>query len=304
MPSISKDELASLEGMARVLTESGLYRVARQFHRRERYEPADGTTVRRAAFVDVETTGTDPQHDAIIELAIVPFEYAPSDGRIFGVGPAISYLEDPGRPIPASIVEMTGITDAMVRGHRIDSDAIGALIPTVSLFIAHNAGFDRKFVERRLPAFVDTPWACSLQEIPWKSHGCGSGALEFIVYKLCAEFFDGHRATDDCYAAIHALATPTAVGERPLRLLLESARKPRTRLWAANSPFEAKDVLKARRYKWHGGDDTRQKCWYIDVEEDAADGECAWLAAEVYMERSCSPVREPMTARRRYSVRA
>lgn len=304
MHFVPEDEFDALEGMARVLTDSGLYRVLRKFRPRDRYAIPGDTQTKHAAFVDVETTGVDHRQDAIIELAIVPFEYSPADGRIFGVGPALSWLEDPGRVIPPNVVAMTGITNEMVRGSRIDDGVVGAMIPSISLFIAHNANFDRKFVERRLPAFTDTRWACSLREVEWKTHGCGSGALEFIIYKLCSEFFAGHRASDDCYAGIHALATPAPTGERPLQLLLESARKTRTRVWATDSPYEGKDVLKARGYKWHPGDERRQKCWYFDADPGAADAECAWLRAEVYKQRPWKAEREEICAKRRYSERA
>ena len=57
-------------------------------------------------------------------------------------------------PIPPKITKITGITDAMVAGHRIDDRAVNDLLGRVVLVIAHNADFDRRFLERRLPAFA------------------------------------------------------------------------------------------------------------------------------------------------------
>lgn len=298
----SPDEFAALEGMAQALTASGHYRVIRKFRPRDVYERHNGTEHKRALFLDIETTGLDHRSDAIIEIALVPFEYAPADGRIFGVGAPVCCLEDPGRPIPAKVTAMTGISDDMVRGQRIAEDAIGQMLPTVSLVIAHNAGFDRKFVERRLPGFCETHWACSMREVPWRDHGCGSNSLEFILFRSCAEFFDGHRALQDCHAGIHALATPTACGDRPMRLLLESARRVTTRVWATGAPYDARAALKARDYRWFPGDERRTRAWYRDVLPSDADAECDWLCTEIFGRR-VNVERTRMSARERYSGR-
>jgi len=39
-------------------------------------------------------------------------------------------------------------------------------------------------------------------------------------------------------------------GATALKVLLESAREPSLRVWATGSPFESKDVLKTRGYRW------------------------------------------------------
>ena len=95
----------------------------------------------------------------------------------------------------------------MVAGHSIDHRAVNDLIGRVVLVIAHNASFDRRFLDSRLPAFATKHWACSRSEIDWKAEGVRSSALEFVAYAL-GFFHDGHRATSDCRATLHALAQP------------------------------------------------------------------------------------------------
>ena len=296
-------EFDALEGMARVLTTSGWYRVMRRFEPRDRYAEDDGTPTRTALFVDVETTGRDPTADAIIELACVPFQYAPSDGRIFGVGPALVFLEDPGRPIPDEVEGLTGISDEMVRGRRIDDACVESLLERVALVIAHNASFDRRFVERRLPAFERKCWACSMEEVPWRDHGCKGTKLDYILGMTCAEFFDGHRATDDCYAGIHVLATRTPGGDLPFAQLLDSARLPTARIWACDSPFDCRETLKARGYKWNDGQNGHPRAWYRDLRADTTAPELAWLAERVYPGRPPAYRIERFTAYDRYSAR-
>jgi DNA polymerase-3 subunit epsilon len=58
----------------------------------------------------------------------------------------VAYLGKPGRPIPPEVTALTGITDAAVRGRRIDDARVAALAASASLVVAHNAAFDRPFL--------------------------------------------------------------------------------------------------------------------------------------------------------------
>src|SRR3546814_4702630 len=84
---------------------SDLYRVLRRLP-----VPAGGLVpmphMKRAVFLDVETTGLDPNVDDIIELAMVPFWYEDS-GRIAGVEIGGSALRQPQKPIPADVTRLT-----------------------------------------------------------------------------------------------------------------------------------------------------------------------------------------------------
>lgn len=299
----SDTEFEALEGIARTLTASGWYRVARRFQPRLRYAEYDGSATKTALYVDVETTGLDCASDAIIEFAAVPFRYGVEDGEIYDVGEGVSFLEDPGCPIPDAITELTGITDEMVRGQRIDDACVVALLADASLIVAHNASFDRPFIERRLPSFSAKPWACSCKEVPWREHGCSGTKLEYILLTMAGEFFDAHRAIDDCRVGIHVLASRGPTGALPFAQLLESARRPTCRIWAVGSPFECRERLKSSGYRWNYGNDSRPKAWYTDVSESDLEREVAWLEESVYGACSDSYIVERLTAFERYSVR-
>jgi DNA polymerase-3 subunit epsilon len=236
----------SLEQMARSLVESGDYRVTSRLEPQAEYHPPDSSPKLVAAVVDVETTGTNPYCDKIIELAICLFEYDRQTGRIYRVLGSWEWLEDPGFSIPPEITKITGITDEMVAGHRIEDQAVDVLLSRTVLVIAHNADFDRRFLEKRIPGFAARHWACSRFDIDWKAEGIRSSALEFVAYSL-GFFHDGHRAASDCRATLHALAQPLpGTGRLALQALLEQARLPTWRLWARDAVIEKKDVLKAR----------------------------------------------------------
>jgi DNA polymerase-3 subunit epsilon len=300
MPTPEQDDL---ERLAATLRDSGRYRVLERFRPPPGYVEDDGCAKNLALAIDVETTGLDPQRDAIIQLCAIPFQYCPQTGRIFGLEPPTTFYEDPGRVIPAEIVALTGITAAMVAGKRIDDAAIAALLTTASLVIAHNAGFDRRFVERRCPAFRDKPWACSQAELPWRMHGYASAGLESLMDKRYSLFYSAHSAEADCYALIHLLATPLPNGDLPMSLLLQSARRRSIRIWAVDAPFDQKSALKSRKYRWNPGDDGRPKAWYTDLPEDRVPAECAWLKESVYSGRDNGWKTQPIDARSRYSDR-
>ncbi len=292
----------TLEQMADALAESGDYRLTRRLQPRIEYHPPDDSPKLIAAVVDVETTGTDPERDKIIELGMCAFEYGRQDGRIYRVIGSWGWLEDPGIPIPPEITRLTGITDQMVARHRIDEDAVEGLLGKVVLVIAHHAAFDRAFLEQRLPAFTTKHWACSLSDIDWRAEGIRSSALEFIAYSL-GFFHDGHRAENDCRATLHALSAPLPQsGRLALAVLLERARTKSWRLWARDAPIEVKDLLKARGYRWSPGDFGRPRCWFRDVSNAEKLAEVVWLRANVI-----DPDHEvwalPLTARDRYSDR-
>jgi DNA polymerase-3 subunit epsilon len=292
----------SLEQMARSLVESGDYRVTSRLEPQAEYHPPDNSPKLVAAVVDVETTGTNPDRDKIIELGICLFEYDRQSGRIYKILGSWEWFEDPAVSIPSEITNITGITDKMVAGHTIDDRAVDDLLSRVVLVIAHNADFDRRFLERRLPAFAAKHWACSRFDIDWKAEGIRSSALEFVAYSL-GFFHDGHRAASDCRATLHALAQPLpGTGRLALQALLEQARLPTWRLWARDAAIEKKDVLKARGYTWSPGEFGRPKCWYRDVADADRAAEVSWLRANVMgPDQAVWALRT--TARDRYSDR-
>jgi DNA polymerase III subunit epsilon len=292
----------SLEQMARSLVDSGEYRVTSRLEPQAEYHPPDNSPKLVAAVVDVETTGTNPDSDKIIEFGICLFEYDRQNGRIYRVLGSWEWFEDPGFPIPPEITNITGITDEMVAGHRIDERAVNDLLGRVVLVIAHNADFDRRFLEKRLSVFSAKHWACSRSDIDWKAEGIRSSALEFIAYSL-GFFHDGHRAASDCRATLHALAQPLpGSGRLALQALLEQARLPTWRLWARDAAIEKKDVLKARGYAWSPGEFGRPRCWYRDVADADKAAEVLWLRQNVTgPDQAVWALR--ITARDRYSDR-
>lgn len=292
-------ESAAVADAVRVLSDSPDHRILTRLDRRAAYHAREADTpVRVALYVDVETTGLGADAQ-LIEFGAVRFS-CDDTGRVYDVGPSFSEFNDPGAPIPEDITKITGITDDDVRGHAVVWREVAPLFDGVSLVIAHNASFDRPVLERHLPEMPALPWACSYSEVPWRYFGVEGGKLRHILADACGVFYDAHRALDDCFAGIHALATAKAFGAPAMRYLFDAASETSARVWALGAPFSTKDVLKARGYRWNDGSDGRPKSWYTDVPAANLEDERAWLLERAFLRH---PKVEMMTARSRYSGR-
>ena len=295
----------SLETLALQLEAHPDYRVLRRLVPRLHYAlppsadaPGD---IARLLILDTETTGLSHGRDKIMELALLRVDVDRATGQPVGPVQVYDGLEDPGQPIPADVQAITGIDDGMVRGQQLDTARIAELLDGVDLIVAHNAGFDRPFVEARLPAFAAKAWACSFADIDWKGEGRGSSKLESLALGL-GLFYDAHRAEMDCHALLAVLqADLPAAKVTGLARLLATAPTLRYRLQATGAPFEAKDALKDRGYRW----DATQKVWHTRLDDAALlEAEAAWLKAQVYGQRAARVQVETLDALVRYSGRA
>jgi DNA polymerase-3 subunit epsilon len=289
------------EEMARKLESHPDYRVQRRLKPLLTWPGTLSGQAVRVVLLDTETTGLDASKDSIIELAMLRVDIDAATGLPVGEVQVYDGLEDPGRPIPPEVVALTGIHDADVQGQHLDEARIDQLLEGVDLIVAHNAGFDRPFVESRLAQFAPVPWACSFADIDWKAQGQSSSKLESLA-QAKGWFYDAHRAEMDCHALLAVLAQklPQAA-HTGLAQLLEAAKRPSYALQATNAPFEAKDKLKSRGYRWNA----EQRVWHTKLKDDASlNAECEWLKENVYGTRRALVQIEKLDALVRYSSRA
>jgi len=276
------------------------YRVLRRLVPQLQFGAATGSSIQRLLVLDTETTGLEHSRDKIIELALLRVDIDTATGLPCGSVQVYDGLEDPGQPIPDIVRKITGIDDSMVVGQKLDEARIAELLDGVDLVVAHNAGFDRPFVEARLPAFVAKAWACSFADIDWKQEGRDSAKLTALALDL-GVFYDAHRAEMDCHALLAVLqATMPVAGHTGLAHLLTAAEGTRFRLQATGAPFDAKDALKERGYRWDGAN----KVWHTRLDDEASlQLECDWLAVQVYRGRPAQVQVEAVNAQVRYANR-
>lgn len=145
--------------------------------------------------IDLEMTGLNPQVDQVIEVGAARVR----DGKVVAT---MGELCACPRPLPERIVNLTGITDDMLRGKRVVDDVLSDFLDFIGedTIVGHNLSFDYRFLKqwttnkkRKLSlATVDTLKIARVL-IP----GEQSKKLE----DLCAYFHinreNAHRALDD-----------------------------------------------------------------------------------------------------------
>jgi DNA polymerase-3 subunit epsilon len=283
MPIKKNDD--RLQELARELDNSDEYCVIRKYKKPEYYHQSSpsSTDIKKfiGAFLDIEATGLSKKKDKLIELGIVKFEYS-ADGRIFKILDEFHSYQDPKIPIPEFISKLTGIDDAMVRDQNVDTVKLSKYLEDVNLIIAHNSEFDRAFFETTFPALKPYAWACSMRDIDWKNEGIGSLKLDYIAYQYNF-FYTGHRSISDCLASIHILSKNLPVSKTlVLKSIIDKANQLRFKLWATNAPYHAKELLKARGYRWNMENGSKHRAWAVEVTENNVEIEIEYLRSEVY----------------------
>jgi DNA polymerase-3 subunit alpha (Gram-positive type) len=159
--------------------------------------PLEGTTF---VVFDLETTGFNAGgDDKIIEFGAVKLQ----DGKIID---RFEQLVDPKRPLADKIIEITNITDEMLKGMPSEEEVLKEFISWIgdAPLVAHNAPFDTSFLKSactkyNLPELkntvIDTLELSRNLNPTWGRHG-----LKYLVNRYNVTLENHHRAVHDAEA--------------------------------------------------------------------------------------------------------
>ena len=180
--------------------------------------------------LDLETTGGNPVHDRITEIAAVRIEGGLEVARW-------STLVNPGTPISAFIQNLTGISNAMVA----DAPGFDAVAPRLleilkgAVLVAHNVRFDHGFLLNEFTRIdhslrIKTLCTVRLSRLLYPQHK--SHGLDAIMQRHQLQTDARHRAMSDVDMVLAWLAIATKelgadqINQQALTLLQSSAALP------------------------------------------------------------------------------
>lgn len=242
-------------------------------------------TIHRAIYIDTETTGLSSVDDEVIQLCILPFIFAveptTKHAVIIGVYEPYVGFQEPSKELSQEIIDLTGITIDMLKGKSLDIQKIEELIEKSELIIAHNAAFDRPFTHQISMKFSEKKWACSMAEVKWQEQGFESLKLSHLASDL-GFYFEPHQADKDCLAGLAILAQVSNHGKSFFHDLIKNSEEDSFTIRAQYAPYEAKDILKQRGYRWKDGSDNTIKGWENVVSIHDVEDERQWLTKHIY----------------------
>lgn len=207
-----------------------------------------------ACVIDFETTGLDRFKDSVIEIGLRLFYFDPSDGKILGIGESYSSLNDPKSEVDSKVTKITGLKYSDLKNQQIDWVAVSELLDNVSLIIAHNAAFDRHFLDLNLQYSKRVIWACTLQQIDWINHGFPSANLQ-LLSAFHGYFSSSHRALSD----VDSLLKLLSCNPKYMLELYQNAHISKARIKIMNTAYEHRNELKKLRYLWNPVNKTWRK---------------------------------------------
>ncbi len=207
--------------------------------------------------LDFETTGLKAGQDRVIEVGAVIWDTETKK-------PLTIYSElvkpEGFIGLSAEIHSITGIDDQTLYDYGIEGSApfekLLQLISGVDYVVAHNASFDKSFLDAEL-AFFNLPkceakWLDTLTDVPYRS-SIQTRKLDYLAaeHKVLNPF--SHRAVFDVLTMLNVL------DKYDIESVVQRSKSPNVEVTALVS-FEEKDKAKNLGFRWDG----KTKRWFKD----------------------------------------
>ena len=152
--------------------------------------------------IDIETTGLDPAHDRIIEVAAIKIQ----DDIVTDT---FSSLINPEIEIDSFISELTGITNDELAEAPLSSVVLNAFSSFIgdSILVGHNINFDINFLYDNFEKYLALPlqnnFVDTLRLSRYLCKNAPSHKLSSLADYLNISAENSHRALSDCYTTLH-----------------------------------------------------------------------------------------------------
>jgi exodeoxyribonuclease X len=224
--------------------------------------------------IDIETTGTDPATDEIIEIASVDMV------RGGGIANAMDTLVRPARPIPPGASAVHHLIDEDVRNAPLLAEAIQRF-KGANVYVAHNAAFEQSFLAA---AGVDLgPWVCTYKcalRVWPELDGHSNQELRYALGRA-TPFAGFERAAISPHRAASDVIVTAAVFEE----LIQRARWSELVQWSGEPALHTRihfGKYRGRRYEEIAASDPDYLRWIVEkseMEEGIKHSARYWLTA-------------------------
>ena len=214
--------------------------------------------------LDVETTGLNHETDYITEIGCVLYDVEKKAPMVIGNW----LLEVPETvEITPLITKLTGIDRPMLNTYGVDPvlvlTELKAMIAMADCYMAHNAQFDKGFIEDFTGEESTIPWICSKANLPHEE------VLGRKVSSKSLEALSGYYSVVNAFAhrALFDVLTMLKIAEQhDLYEALKYAQEESLTFFAMVS-YEDKDKAKEMGFSWCG----KRRRWYMEIPQSLGD---------------------------------
>lgn len=209
--------------------------------------------------LDLETTGLDCKTDLVTEVGAVLWDVELNRPIKF-----FNKLIKIDRPLTQEIIDLTGIDDALLNNYGEEKEKVYSELlefqKTADMFMAHNAPFDKGFIEQQ--GFkTEKPWIDSSVDVPYEK----TIQTRKLTYLAAEHGFVNpfsHRAMTD------VLTMFQVVSNYDWNEVIENAKTPNATMRAMVT-FQDNKLAKSSGYRWDGD----RKFWVKTVKENKVNEE-------------------------------
>jgi DNA polymerase-3 subunit epsilon len=207
--------------------------------------------------IDTETTGLQQGVDSLLEVGAILFSVewrAPIQ--------SLSFL----LPVDRNPAEgINCIPAGLTRGPWPLStclEQLAQLFGVADAIVAHNAAFDRPWVESLMGGSSGKPWICSMEDMEWEGMIKARPSMVDLALGHGVPVWAAHRALTDCTYLSQVLERVD-----DLEGMLVIAMEPRE-VYVARVSYERRELAKQHGFHWDAG----QRLWLKKMR--AAQAEC------------------------------
>lgn len=141
---------------------------------------------------DVETTGLHPDKELTIEIGVILYNVKHNAilQQCSTLLTCVTNAVEGINGIPPDLTQQKYNSDSALK-------MIESMLEHADVCVAHNADFDKRFIERVMPKFQHKKWICTKSDFKWPCY-LPRKRLQDVCEAMHVPYVHAHRALADC----------------------------------------------------------------------------------------------------------